>query len=325
MSNLTSIARALAFLLGSAILLNLVGRLIGSSFDANIWWIDFPPALRSSGSAILGLAAVLLLRFAVAPDMSGSLRWTAALLVGLLIAVALADAATFWSLVARGRIVSDFLFPFSMLVGIALGVILFAVLRRSEPADLRIVPAAATVLVVAAAFPLAQMWCFGLTDYGRPADAAVVFGARAYADGRPSPALADRVRTAVELYRRGLVRKLVMSGDRGDGEIHETEAMRRMAVRLGVPADDIEVDLHGSNTQATVRNTVSLFQLAGYRRVVAVSHFYHLPRVKLCYQGAGFEVYTVPARESRTLCGMPWFVAREIPSFWAYYLRALAS
>src|SRR5205823_2607480 len=69
-----------------------------------------------------------------------------------------------------------------------------------------------TVAACVIAFPLAQMWFFGETDYRRRADAAVVFGARAYADGRASPVLADRVTTACELYRAGLVPKLIFSG-----------------------------------------------------------------------------------------------------------------
>src|SRR5437868_14663387 len=83
-------------------------------------------------------------------------------------------------------------------------------------------------------FPLLQTVCFGKTDYRREADVAVVFGARAYADGRPSDALADRVRTACELYQRGIVKKLLLSGGPGDGLVSETEAMRRMALSLRV-------------------------------------------------------------------------------------------
>ena len=50
------------------------------------------------------------------------------------------------------------------------------------------------------------MLCFGMTDYRRGADAAVVFGCLAYANGQPSLPLADRVRTAVELLRGELSR-----------------------------------------------------------------------------------------------------------------------
>src|SRR5262249_53745089 len=146
-------------------------------------------------------------------------------------------------------------------------------------------------------FPVGQMVCFGKTDYRRPADAAVVLGARVYADGRPSDALADRVRTACQLYRDGLVRKLIFSGGPGDGAIPEAESMRRMAAQLGVKPEDILIDSAGVNTQATVRNSESVFAQVHASRILVVSHFYHLPRIKLAYQREGLEVYTVPAKE----------------------------
>lgn len=170
-------------------------------------------------------------------------------------------------------------------------------------------------------FPMALMLFFGNTDYRRPADAIVVFGARAYDDGRLSDALEDRMRTACELYRAGLARKLVVSGGPGDGDIHETEAMRRYAIEHGVAAEDIFMDADGLNTAATVRNTVPLFREWQVQRVLAVSHFYHLPRIKLAYQRAGFEVYTVPARQNHWLSQIPYNIAREVAAFWVYYLR----
>jgi vancomycin permeability regulator SanA len=169
------------------------------------------------------------------------------------------------------------------------------------------------------------MFCFGKTDYRRPADLAVVLGARAYADGRPSDALADRVRTACRLYHAGLAKKLLFSGGPGDGPVHETVAMQRMAVALGVKPDDILLDPGGLNTQATVRNTESLFPQIHASRILVVSHFYHLPRIKLTYQRTGWEVYTVPAKESYLLRQLPYNMAREIAATWVYYLRTLAN
>ena len=172
-------------------------------------------------------------------------------------------------------------------------------------------------------FSLAQMFFFGKTDYRRPADAAVVLGARVYADGRPSDALADRVRTACQLYREGLVRRLVFSGGLGDGAIHETEAMKRMATALGVRAEDIWLDKAGVNTQATVRNTEAVFAQWHASRILVVSHAYHLPRIKLAYLRDGWDVFTVPAKESYLLRQMPYNMAREVAAMWVYYLRPL--
>lgn len=148
----------------------------------------------------------------------------------------------------------------------------------------------------------------------------VVFGCLVRADGTPSMALADRVRTGVELYQAGLADRLIFSGGPGEGPTHETEAMRRLAMQLGVPASAIEVDLDGLNTQATVRNVVAQGWENGRPRVLAVSHFYHLPRIKLCFRRAGWDVLTVPANESRELYHLPRYLMREVVALWWYYL-----
>jgi uncharacterized SAM-binding protein YcdF (DUF218 family) len=59
--------------------------------------------------------------------------------------------------------------------------------------------------------------------------------------------------------------------------------------------------------------------------VLVVSHFYHLPRIKLAYERAGLEVYTVPAAQSAIVPQTPANVAREVPALWVYYLRAALS
>jgi len=53
--------------------------------------------------------------------------------------------------------------------------------------------------------------------------------------------------------------------------------------------------------------------------VAVVTDYFHLPRVKLAYLRSGLDVITVPSRgpEPPTVV-----ILREIPAFWAYYLRA---
>ena len=99
--------------------------------------------------------------------------------------------------------------------------------------------------------------------------------------------------------------------------------MRCLALRLGVRDADIVLDRQGLSTEATVRNTVRLFRELGVHRVLVVSHAYHLPRVKMAYQRAGWEVYTVPAEEHFVYPKMAFMVSREVVALWAYYLRPL--
>jgi len=79
------------------------------------------------------------------------------------------------------------------------------------------------------------------------------------------------------------------------------------------------------NTQATVRNSKPILRNLNASRILVVSHFYHLPRIKLAYQRAGLDVYTVPAKESYLLRQMPYNMAREVAALWVYYARPLAS
>jgi hypothetical protein len=142
----------------------------------------------------------------------------------ILALAAAANVVTFCALLATHRIATGFPVPFSLLICVGMVLVVREVLRRagtaSRVASWRVV---AGCLFLFGMFPLAQMLFFGNTDYRRPADAVVVFGARTYKDGRLSDALEDRVRTACELYRIGLARRLVLSGGPGDGAVHETE------------------------------------------------------------------------------------------------------
>ena len=101
--------------------------------------------------------------------------------------------------------------------------------------------------------------------------------------------------------------------------------MKRMALQLGVKEQDVLIDETGLNTQATVKNSEAIFARLQASRVLVVSHFYHLPRIKLAYQRAGWDVYTVPAKETYVLRQTPYNMAREVAALWVYYLRPLSS
>ena len=322
---LTVGARSAALFLGLFGVLNGLGELLRPGFDATIWWLDVRP-FGVLGALVSGVGSACLAGYGLLPRM-GRLRRTITLgAAACLLLIAICDVVRFYVLLASGGVHGAFAVPLSLLVALALGAVLLDVVgdRPGRGGRLESAFCAAGLAAFLVVFPLAQMLCFGKTDYRRPADAIVVFGARAYRDGRPSDALADRVRTACDLYHDGYASRLIFSGGPGDGEITEPEAMRRFACSLGVPSEAVILDEQGVNTDATVRNTCGLFRALGLRRVLAVSHFYHLPRVKMCYRRHGVVVYTVPARESYVLTKMPYLIAREVAALWFYYLGPLA-
>ncbi len=318
-------ARAVALFLGIFSLVNLLGNLRHPGFDATLWWIDLRILPTPLPEIILTLASLCLLNFAIRPPTSTWLRRFTTVVVGFLAVTTVWNTLEYYSLLFQGRLKSMVPVPLSLVFLAALVMILRVNLRRSQSPSRRFsLPLVAAFAACVVSFPLAQMFCFGETDYRRPADVAVVFGAHVYADGSLSTVLADRVKTACQLYHDGLVKKLIFSGGPGDGPVHETEAMRRLALNLGVKPNDILIDTAGHNSQATVNDTIPLFGQLHAQRVIVVSHFYHLPRIKMAYQRAGWEVYTVPARETR-FSGNPYMLAREVAAMWVYYFRPLVS
>lgn len=320
-----SVPRGLALFFGSFALLNIVGNFRFPGFDANIWWIDlrFMPQLATN--IALAFVSLIFLAFAIRPPISRGRQFLTAALAATICVLAAVNATQFYREFMAGNIKSAFPVPLSLFVSGSFAAIAAASFRP-DSTILYSNRAWGILLVFLGslfAFPLLQVFCFGKTDYRRKADVIVVLGARAYADGRPSDALADRMRTACELYNAGFASKLIVSGGPGDGEIHETESMRRFAVDLGVKNEDILIDDAGVNTQATVTNTERLFEDVKANRVLVVSHFYHLPRIKMTYQRRGRDVFTVPAKETYFLRETPYMVCREVAALWVYYLRPL--
>jgi SanA protein len=104
---------------------------------------------------------------------------------------------------------------------------------------------------------------------------AIVFGAGLWRDGTPTPILHDRVATAVDLYRAGKVEKILMSGDNRFVEYNEPEAMRQLAVALGVPDEAIVLDYAGRRTYDTCYRAKAIF---GVTEAILVTQDFHLPR-----------------------------------------------
>jgi len=319
------VARGLALFFGAFSLANAaVAFRTGSTED--LWWIDLGGA-PSWVSATLWLAAGLLVAYGIAPSMARRRRLATACASALLVLAALWNAAGFYAVWRAGEIAPALGVPFSVVVAACFAFLGWAVWRDRAPASRRRIELAgvvAVVIAVAIAFPLAHVWFFGTTDYRRPAEVAVVFGARVLPNGALSTSLEDRVRTAAGLYHDGLVGTIVMSGGVGESGYDETVAMRDRAVLLGVPASAIALDGDGIDTDRTVENTMRMFVEDGTTRVLVVSQFYHLPRIKMAYRAAGLTVYTVPAEASRPIPQTPALVVREIPAFWVYWARAWA-
>ena len=135
---------------------------------------------------------------------------------------------------------------------------------------------------------------FGVEDVS-PKRVAIVFGAGITRDGRPTPDLAYRVKTAAELYFASKVEKLLMSGDNRFANYDEPTAMRKYAMTLGVPDEAIVLDYAGRRTYDTCYRARDIFQV---QDVILVTQGYHLPRALYTCNALGVKAIGVAAGQS---------------------------
>lgn len=144
------------------------------------------------------------------------------------------------------------------------------------------------------------------------APVAIVFGAGLSRDGQPSPVLRDRVATAAQLYFDGKVQKLLMSGDNRFLDYNEPGAMKRYALSLGIPEEDIVLDYAGRRTYDTCYRARYIF---GVQQAILVTQQFHLPRAIFTCNNLGIEAVGVIADQRRySQYAHRFWRFREIPA-----------
>lgn len=154
-----------------------------------------------------------------------------------------------------------------------------------------------TALVLIVTLPrLILQWRYGPTissvENALEKPTAIVFGAGLRWDGRPTPVLADRVSTAVQLFNEGKVESLLMSGSANSHGHNEAFAMRDYAHTLGVPEEVIQVDTSGDRTYLTCLNAKENFNVTS---ALLVTQEFHLPRALVLCEALGIDAQGVSA------------------------------
>ena len=155
----------------------------------------------------------------------------------------------------------------------------------------------------------------GLKDSHEQADLAVILGNKVNEDGTLSERLEKRLECGLVLYKKGRVKKILVSGGRGKEGFYEGTKMKVYLLKNGVPATAIPVDNKGNNTIATVENTLRLKDSLNFQSLIVVSQYFHLTRTKMLFRKRHFDnVSSVSPKyfELRDIYSLP----RE---FFAYY------
>ncbi|WP_246121693.1 SanA/YdcF family protein [Actinoallomurus bryophytorum] len=123
----------------------------------------------------------------------------------------------------------------------------------------------------------------------RPTAVGIVFGAGA-PQGHPSPMLVGRLELALDLYRRGKVEVLLVTGDNSRSHYNEPLVMRDYLIARGVPSGRIVLDYAGFDTWDSCVRAKKIF---GVDRAILITQRFHLPRAITLCRSVGIDAWGV--------------------------------
>ncbi|WP_110955900.1 SanA/YdcF family protein [Anaerosinus massiliensis] len=121
-------------------------------------------------------------------------------------------------------------------------------------------------------------------------DAILVLGAYVYPDGRVSDMLNDRLSIAEELYACSKSDKIIVSGDHGQEDYDEVNAMKLFLKDKNILPSNIFMDHAGFSTYESIYRARDIFKV---KKMIIVTQGYHLSRAIFIARELGIEAYGI--------------------------------
>lgn len=140
------------------------------------------------------------------------------------------------------------------------------------------------------------------------ADCILILGAGLLPDGTPNRMLQDRLDKGIALYQSGAAPKILISGDNGQEEYDEVNAMKDYILKAGIKPEDIFMDHAGFSTYESMYRARDIFRV---QKAIVITQKYHQYRALYIARGLGLEAYGVVS-EPRSYNGQIYRELREI-------------
>ncbi len=124
--------------------------------------------------------------------------------------------------------------------------------------------------------------------------AAIVLGAQ-LENGAPSPTFQTRLDHALDLYRRGQVRQIILTGGITAGStVAEAAAAREYLLKKGLPAEALLAEEDSTSTLGNLQNALPLVHANSIQTVALVSDSTHMLRALKMARDLGLDAYGSP-------------------------------
>lgn len=163
----------------------------------------------------------------------------------------------------------------------------------------------------------------GQRDEAQQSSAALVLGAAQW-DGTPSPVLQARLDHALDLYRAGMVTRIILTGGVGTGDTtSEAAASQAYLVAHGVPSSTLLLEQRGRSTWESLTNAAAIARANGIGSVLLVSDSFHMLRGLKMARDLHLNARGSPTRTSpiaRNRSEEAGYILREA---WAYVVYVM--
>lgn len=121
------------------------------------------------------------------------------------------------------------------------------------------------------------------------------------ASGKPNAYFFNRITAAVELYKAGKIKNIIVSGDNSQKNYNEPEDMKIELIKQGIPAEKIFEDFAGFRTLDSVVRAKEIF---GQHSFIIISQRFHNERAVYLAQQNGIEAFGYNAEDVNQYAGL---------------------
>ena len=100
---------------------------------------------------------------------------------------------------------------------------------------------------------------------------------------------ADRILHAIQLYKLGLIKKIIISGGSGklidnSDDLKEADELKKVLLLSEIPDDDIVIENRSRNTYESAVNTCNLISMQYKNQsILLITSAFHIPRASACF------------------------------------------
>ncbi|MEX1192354.1 MAG: YdcF family protein [Brumimicrobium sp.] len=105
----------------------------------------------------------------------------------------------------------------------------------------------------------------------------------------------DRIWQAIDLYKKGKIEKILISGDHGYVSyrgLNESKQLKELLVSWGIPSEDLIIETTSQNTYQNAKETAKLLkdEHPQYTSFLLITSASHMRRARGCFENQGLKV-----------------------------------